>query len=306
MFSVFGSRTVLNFQVFEALLSLFDHSLPLHLLKGREPGIDIGLFIQFVRSVTGIIPTLIQPTDLRLVPCESSPTRFSLYCVTGLDKNGEELLETIHQVGLELHQDEFRSLSTAMLREIARRCFNDLRTIFLVHDKRMLGIVLEELNDLVSVQKVLSSREADILRRGITLTVNPGSRALSAVMKVSRVWPDIKDEFLLKPIRSGKGAGIIFGSDESRGQWIRRLEELRRRGLRGDESNFVIQRRIQQPRFKLWLHDGTKALQNYLVGTFMVVNGCYVGIGLWRTSPSRVCALSLGGAWMLSVLPSKN
>lgn len=75
---------------------------------------------------------------------------------------------------LELHQGELMSLSFRILREIGLRCFNDLHTILLVHDKKMLGIVLEELDSPVA-RNVLTSDQTGILDRRIVPTIITGS-----------------------------------------------------------------------------------------------------------------------------------
>ena len=266
---------------------------------------DIHLFISYVESVTGRKPILVKPSDLRLASCPLSPTGYSLECVDGLDPNGNEILERVHQVGLELHQHELRSLSTSLLREICLRCFNDFRTIFLVHDKRMLGIVLQELENLVHVQKILSPTQADTLRRGITLTVIPGSRELAILVKLTKISPRIKNDFILKPIRSGKGAGIIFGSDLSPLAWSSHLELLRKSELVPGLLTYVIQRKTEQPRFDVVLPKAGSLQRNHLVGTYMSIHGRYVGIGIWRTSPDRVCAVTRGGAWICSIVASR-
>lgn len=287
-------------------MSLFDPSRPLHLLKGDEAGFDFNMFAPFVESITEKRPRLIHVSDLRLLPCKSSATGFALYCTSRPGRSGVENLERIYQVGLELRQDELRSLSAPILRELSRCCFNDLRSIFLVHDKRMLGIVLQELEDLVSVQRIMTVNEADTLRRGIALTIVPGSRTIHALTKMSGIWPGLKDEFVLKPIRSGKGAGILFGDELSYDEWLNHLVELKRPDLGGNISAYVIQRRVPQPLFDLWMDIGTKTRSLYLVGTYMAVNGRYLGIGIWRASPRRVCTLSLGGAWLCSVQPVQS
>ena len=198
----------------------------MHLLKGQEPGLDIQLFISYVHATTGRKPILIKPADLRLIPCRQTSTGQSLYCVTGVDSCGHDILEEVHQVGLELHRHELDALPAAMLREISLRCFNDLRTIFLVHDKRMLGIILEEIENLVQIQRVLSPIQAEILRCGITPTINPGTRSLHILRRRSKFNPEIKNRFLLKPVRSGKSHGIIFSSDLNPEKWLRKLEQL--------------------------------------------------------------------------------
>ncbi|MCJ1334178.1 hypothetical protein MMC10_010885 [Thelotrema lepadinum] len=284
-------------------MSLFDPAIPLHLLKGQEDGLDIHVFITYVESATSRKPRLITPADLRLIPSPYSRTGNALHCVIAKDAAGNEILERIYQVGLELHQAELLSMGPELLREVSLCCFNDLRTIFLVHDKRMLGIVLQELQSLVHKQKILTSAQAETLRRGITLTIIPGSPELSFLTRLSEWNPIIKDNLLLKPIRSGKGAGIVFGSDVTQEEWISQLERLRDPDIGSNGGTCVIQRRIEQPKVDILLYPGEGPQNNYLVGTFMSIHGRYLGLGLWRTSPDRICAISRGGAWICSVSP---
>ena len=228
-------------------------------------------------------------------------TGFSLNCVIGQDMNGNEKLEAIHQVGLELCQHELAALSPAMLREIALRCFNDLRTVYLVHDKRMLGIVLEELDSLVDRQRLLSYAEANFLRQHIAPTINPGSKDMEAFLALSKRSPQTRKDFLLKPIRGGKGEGFVFGSDTTADEWISQLDLLQQAKLEAGKSKYVVQRRVEQPRFDLLLNGAAALQHNYLVGTFIAIQGRYIGLGFWRSSPHRISALSQGGDWVCSV-----
>jgi len=79
--------------------------------------------------------------------------------------------KSLSKVALELHQWEMKALDQDILKALAPLCFNDLRTIFLVHDKRMLGIVLQELDSLVYRHNVLTLEEAEMLRNGIVPTI---------------------------------------------------------------------------------------------------------------------------------------
>ena len=251
--------------------------------------------------MTGRRPILIRPHELRLLPCSSSTTGSSLYCFAGEEADGTERLEAIQQVGLELCPHELTALSVLELREIALRCFNDLRSVFLVHDKRMLGLVLQELDSLVDGQQLFSSADAEFLRQHIVPTIIPGSREMEALLYFSRHSPHIRDDFVLKPIRSGKGQGIVFGNDTSADEWILHLESLQQADLNPGRAQYVVQLRIEQPRFDLLLSSADEVQHNYLVGTYIAIQGRYCGLGFWRSSPHRITALSHGGDWMGSV-----
>ncbi|KAB8237914.1 uncharacterized protein BDW43DRAFT_321106 [Aspergillus alliaceus] len=242
----------------DGLFNLFQPSLPLHLLKGAEAGIDIHMVVDFLQRHLGITPRFITPADLRLLPDPESKGGYKLCCVaerpesvnttappSPLIYHGGEILEEIQQVGLELHQREFHALQPEMLRQISLRCFNDMRTILLVHDKRMLGIVKQELDSLVA-RNILSPAQAKTLDRGIPDTILPGSLELHQLIGHSKELPELKNEYLLKPIRSGKGDGIVFGEDLSSTEWVARLQQLRASQLSAGGGTCIIQRKVNQ------------------------------------------------------------
>ncbi|KAF7349305.1 Circularly permuted ATP-grasp type 2 [Mycena sanguinolenta] len=300
-------------QFLDSLFTVFDATKPLHLLKGVERGMDIHMFVDFAAQRTGARPIFVLPEDLRLVPDENAKLGYRLCCVVreqvadgDKSKNyflhNGEMLEEIHQVSLELCQHELRALSPEMMRALSVRCFNDMRTIFLVHDKRMLGIVLQELDDLVH-RGTLSATQAEILRAGICPTILAGSREAALFLQQCRDSPTHKDGYVLKLIRSGKGAGIVFGDEVTAAEWDEMLEQyLCDAAIAVDQPAYLVQRQIIQRRYEVLLRDGEQGVQaNYLIGTYHAIHGQYLGIGTWRSGPGRVCALSHGGAWICSV-----
>lgn len=111
---------------------------------------DIHMFVTFIEERLGIRPRLITSKELRLIPDGESKTGYKLCYLASPQTPAEriftlasgEVAEEIHQVGLGLHQCQFRALSPEMMKELSVRGFNDMRTILLTHDKRMLGIIL--------------------------------------------------------------------------------------------------------------------------------------------------------------------
>ncbi|KAI1264609.1 hypothetical protein F5Y18DRAFT_436520 [Xylariaceae sp. FL1019] len=285
------------------LLDIFDPKLPLHLLKGVENGIDIHMFVHELERRCGVSPRMATPSELRLIPDPGSKTGYRLCCPiqsdVGNDTCQRETLEDIYQIGLEVHQHELAAMDPELLRQLSLRCFNDMRTILLVHDKRMLGIVKEELPDLVS-RHVISPEQAQILDRGIVDTILPGSHEMAKLLKTSMDSPELKNGYILKPIRSGKGEGIMFGEDFTPNDWLASL----RRQTSGEiipGVSCVVQRRIIPRKYDLVLDQHTVTRPYNLVGTFHLVNGLYRGLGTWRAGESRIVALTTGGWWICSV-----
>ncbi|TGO43620.1 hypothetical protein BOTNAR_1662g00010 [Botryotinia narcissicola] len=291
---------------------MFDIRNPIHLLKSSEPGLVIYLFEFYLRERCGLKVQFITPEQLRLIPNANSKSGVILCCTVSSTENASrgkvdlndsrlvspegEILEQVHQVALELHQWEIESMSQEMLKALAPLCLNDLRTIFLVHDKRMLGIVLQELESLVEMN-VLTTAEAELLRKGIVPTILPGSPELKELIQISHSRSSVKDDYVLKLTGSGKGKGIIFGTDISDDEWMDLLGSLSKQFVSG--SNYIVQRLITQPKFDVIVSfkDGRPVKQhNNLVGTFMMADGRHLGIACWRTGPERICAISHGGA----------
>ncbi|KOS42213.1 hypothetical protein ACN38_g6914 [Penicillium nordicum] len=105
-----------------------------------------------------------------------------------------------------------------------------MRSIFLVHDKRLLGIILQELNDLVNKHGVLTTKQSHILQEGIAPTIISGSSELEELVRQSAQSNKIKDGFIVKPARLGDNEGIIFGRDLSAEQWTSVVMSLRTLG----------------------------------------------------------------------------
>lgn len=293
----------------DGLFTLFRRDRPLHLLKGKEPGVDFYMFIEAVRRRTGLAPRVIGPLDLRLMINEKRKTGYMLCALSKghtcnaapvfVTEDGE-LVEEIFQVGLELHQHELVGLPLDMLRELSTLCFNDLRTIFLVHDKRMLAIIKQELQNQVT-RGVLSQHQAMILDRGIADTYLPGSSEMQDILDYSKKRVVVREHFLLKAIRGGKGDGIVFGDQMTNEEWVAALQRQFTPGLDLEES-CVVQRRIISKRYIMVLKASGQKVHYPLIGTYLTINGAYLGLGGWRSSNDRICTVANGGAWICSVI----
>ena len=141
---------------------------------GSAKGLDIYLFKAFLEKRHSLSVRLIKPGDIRLAIDEKRDSSYKLSCLANSVDNERasnshrfmcdgEWLEPIYQVGLELHQRELEALGQDILKALAPICFNDFRTIHLVHDKRMLGIIHQELQSLVEEHHVLSDTQPDVL-----------------------------------------------------------------------------------------------------------------------------------------------
>ncbi|USP79397.1 hypothetical protein yc1106_06671 [Curvularia clavata] len=213
---------------------------------------------------------------------------------------------------IEARQAQLINLPKDVLQELALRSVNDLRSIFLAHDKRMLAVVLSELDDLVSKRGVLSHTQSECLRQGLAQTCIAKSKNMLQIIEMLHSGTESKDNWVLKPIASGKGKGIVFGTEvPTKETFCNLLEANERTGA------YVLQRVVKQPRFlmvpsmrgSLGSDENNKRQLSteplrYLVGTFMMLDGQFLGT-LWRASPKPICAF-VQGAWLLNAVTEKG
>ncbi|RHZ44307.1 uncharacterized protein CDV56_101192 [Aspergillus thermomutatus] len=289
----------------DCLCGLFDPSLPFHMLVGwGKPKLSEAI-CKVLKERAGVSARVISPSDLRLVPDDTSPTGYRLYADCGksdLDQNSTRAgLEPVHQVGLYLYQDEFRRLSMEMLQHIALRCVNDIRTILLVADKRILGTVLQELDALVNDYKVLTAEQARILQDGIVPTVLPGSSELKALISQSRNNAALKNEYIIKPCRDAESVGILFGDELLGEEWERLLADMQDPRLYPHQFQYIIQPIVRQPAINISREVDPAHGDMNIVGLYYAFNGRYEALGAWRATHGRLSCYSKGGFRIPSV-----
>lgn len=235
---------------------------------------------------------IISPSDLSLTEDSDSSTGYHLSCTIN---DGEEL-ERVWQISLDMVQAEIQEFSPEILREIARICTNDLRSVFLLHDKRLLGIVLEEVDSLLE-QGVVDSMEAQLLRESIAPTYVPGSAGWHEAVFSSNA----KDGLVLKDARGGIGRGHVFGHHVTQEEWDECLRAVGD-GELVDGKGFVSQRKVDQVSFDI-LNPARDAFQSrYLIGAWAAVNGKYLGLTSMRLGNDLGCVPPPdGGMAILSV-----
>lgn len=289
-------------QMFNGLFTLFNPELPMYFLRGRENTVILEAFMTFVEKKTGMRPRVIHPADLRLVPDATLATGYALYTTNPASStDGDEKLERIHQVGLQLFLDEYQSLPSEMRQHLAQYGVNDVRSMLLVHDKRLLGILHQELDALVTKHRVLTEAQADLLRKGIVPTIIPGSKELQQLVGLHHQGKVSQDDFILKPVRGSRGAGIVFGDELSVSEWEAILNTLQNPELSRDRALYVIQPIIKQAEEEMFLDEEVGVQTCQRVGTYHIVNGKFLGLGAWRTvvSDQRTCNMATGQAWKL-------
>ncbi|KAB8201772.1 IucC family-domain-containing protein [Aspergillus parasiticus] len=306
-------------KVQEGLLALFDPNLPIHFVsEGKDFPRTSPLFGLYEKR-TGMRPRQVKSKDLRLVPSKASRTGFILCCVWGADpdvsrtsempqliKVNGEALEEVHQIGLQLFDYELFHLPLEMVRHIGLCCVNDPRSVFIAHDKRILGIILQELDALLNKHKVLSPAQAQILREMIIPTILPGSSEFKALLEGSQKDPRTKNGYILKPVRDARGNGILLGKNISVHEWETILASLDSQAAKNSVPQYMIQHLLPLRSFDWFWDEQRKARESRMVGTYFSVNGRFVGLGMWRTASASedvIAASTKDATALLSVVP---
>ncbi|EED14627.1 hypothetical protein TSTA_041060 [Talaromyces stipitatus ATCC 10500] len=268
----------------EVLFDCFDRSKPMfHILK-KWPGVDSRLFGCDYKQATGQGVVQIEPSQLQLKVDDNSPTGWSLYAnVSGNDGETSGLLK-VEQCAVELFQEEFAKIDPALLKQLATCSVNDFRTIFLIHDKRILGIVRDEIANLVT-RHVLSAEEGRILHDSIAETMTPGSQELRQLLEGTRQDPLAKNDWIVKPVRDASCNGIRLGGDMEQDEWVSLLERLSNKPLLpASDDAYVVQRLVQHAMYDIVRHDVavTKTEKFHLIGSCHMINSQSFIFGPWR------------------------
>ncbi|KAI9040407.1 uncharacterized protein KD926_008364 [Aspergillus affinis] len=272
----------------ENLLGLFRIDLPVHILRERDQ-LDRQEFVKTVKLGTGFCPRIVNIDDLQLRSDKTSVTGYSLYY------RGQDPLEKIHQIVSTLFPDEFSLLSQDMLRQLATVAVNDLRISLLVNDQRFLGIILQELDALVNKHNILNADQAKTLQEGIVPTLLPGSPELKNWMRTYKQSEVSKDDYILKAARQSRGKGHLLGADLSPQEWAAIMLDMQDPSIRPDVTSYVLQPFARQVEFDLIGDEDQIAHGSLMVGCYYTTNGCFLGLGPWRSSTGKICNVYSGG-----------
>ncbi|MFY0593570.1 hypothetical protein [Roseivirga sp.] len=167
----------------------------------------------------------------------------------------------------ELALDEILTLSQETIKSLlASNMINDLRTVFLIHDKRFFSVLYNE--DFR--RAVLNKDENDFFTPFLIPTY--------ASQQHAPMWENCrnnKDRWVLKHATLGKSQSVYAGVVTSKDDWNNMFEQKM-------VDNMVIQEWITTDRVK-----GSIAgdeFYDYLTGTLMFFNKRYFGFGDFRTS----------------------
>ena len=239
----------------KAFADCFNPDFPIIILKGREIGGGIHLAAKSLES---------QGFTVRFTRPES------------LSVSGEKLKDEvgfIHQVILELHQDEIEALPDEVLIALQQvsHSLNDLRSIFIVHDKRLLAV----LGNKEIMRDWLDETDVEILQSVIIksfVAANISSVLKEEILRNKATW-------IMKPSQLGKGEGLMLGKELSEQQWQEALTDPQ-------YADYVIQEFVL-PKKHLVVDNKVESLRaaRSVIGSLLCLNDRFFGPGTFRTSP---------------------
>lgn len=143
---------------------------------------------------------------------------------------------------------------------------NDLRTVFLVHDKRLFSLFSKE-----SFQAImLTQSEMELLNKAVVPTYTSLERP--------DLWSEArqrKDGWIIKPCALGKAKDVYAGKLTTQEQWSAIFDSDAIRGM-------TLQPYIEQRKFTGSI--GSALYDDYAVGTLLFFDDHYFGPGLFRAS----------------------
>ncbi|KAF8446568.1 hypothetical protein BDZ91DRAFT_670102 [Kalaharituber pfeilii] len=292
--------------------ALFDPHKPIALVTGREYQAPWDLSImQRLHPAARVVAA----GDLRLVRSTTAATGPEATSVMLADSHG-----LLTQFLLELHQDEIEGLDEEVLFELGKHCWNDLRTIFLIHDKRILALIRRELKWLVN-SSAITKEQAKILRNGLAETYILDESTCGSFLVNMKLGSEGKDQWTLKKARSGKGDGMLFGKDVDEVTWGGLIEK-HSAGTGKEGGNglvpYVLQRYVRSKQLDLLAHEpdilGKRGAKEHpvinkvrwkIVGTMLCINATLIPNTQWRANAADIVALSRGG-FLLSAVGDKD
>lgn len=286
----------------QAIYKNFVQTKFLYHMHSEWPGVDSDAFVRRYQALTGQPASHVKQSELRVEADSSSTAGQKLYYQA---TNGPKPV-LVEQCSLELFQEELADMDPMLLRKLATCCSNDFRTILLLHDKRILGIVQEEVPSLIR-RGVLTKVEAERLQHGIADTLLPGTPALAMLLEQSKEDESLKDEYIIKPVRDASYRGIKLGKNISQEEWLEILEEQSKRVLRPTEGANVVQKLAKHVWYDIIRHEvETEGPEKFhLIGSHHMINSQTDVFGPWRLGQDIHVGLTRGakGVVMSTGLP---
>jgi hypothetical protein len=232
----------------DEILERFDVTKPLGWVSHSESGTESRFFLQKFAELGGLFIEL-DPLELSLQDGR-------------VQGQGVE----IEQFILEIDREELCLFDPPVLNHIVQQCnyINDVRTLILVHDKRILSI----LGDRLIMQNYLQEEDLVRLARHIPETLDLGNQD-----NYKRVLTT-PSEWVIKKISGGRGVGMLIGVQCDAVLWRETLEN--------HSEEYMAQSYVPLDTFDVIRGDSIKPM--HVVGSLPCFDGLSFGLGMYRAS----------------------
>lgn len=194
---------------------------------------------------------------------------------------------------IELHQDELFQDESKIVGQLCaeKPHFNDLRTIFFGHDKRLLAVF----HDDEIMTDVLDADDRTFLKDNVVETYTVGN------INIKNEANRNKNDWVLKPNLLGKGEGMMFGHTTDDKAWSAALDDPRNR-------DFVLQKFVEQKKFQIRARIGNEVSMQELnvVGTLLCFDEQFFGPGIYRASKGDIVNVAGGGMILFPMMESDD
>lgn len=242
----------------EQFEQIFQKEKVLTLVMKSEKGYEIHWLLDILRE-KGFRSQICKPEELELVENE-------------IQLNGK----TAEQFILEMDRTELSLFRPGVLNQLIHhsRYINDVRTLILVHDKRVLAV----LNDETIMRDYLDAGDYEFLRSWLVPAFALNDEALIGKLISTR------ENWVLKQSSGGRGVGMYIGHETEAAVWEKALRENR--------GEYMVQEYVKQHNYAV--PTGNKTETMHLVGMLLCLNRTLCGPGVFRGSSNEVINVHQG------------
>ena len=197
-----------------------------------------------------------------------------------LTVNGELATQFI----LEMDREELKKIKPEIIKAVieSEKCFNDVRTLILVHDKRILSVLYNE----QIMADYIHKEDYDFLKRFLipSFTLDSEKRRNELI--------DSTENWVLKKSSGGRGIGIYVKNDCSTDIWKAVITK--------EWKHYMVQEYVDQKLFDLEQDGKVESINS--VGMLLCYNDRSFGPGIFRGSSKSVINVHSGGYILPSVI----
>lgn len=250
----------------EQFARLFDADKILTLVMESEKGSEIHWLLDLFRKKGFRVETC-RPDELQ-------------YNENSVILNGQP----VEQFILEMDRTELKKFKPEVLKHIIRHCryINDVRTLILVHDKRVLAVLYDE----AIMRDYLSQTDYDFLRAYLVPAFALNDENLrNKLLQEQNGW-------VLKESSGGRGEGMYVGHECESENWKEVLTE--------NWKSYMVQEYVKQYTYSVPTGKSTESM--HLVGMLLCLNKTLCGPGIFRGSANAVINVHQGRGLIFPVL----